>query len=155
MAYVLSLLPTRVCAPVAVTVALSPSMMPSIVASALVSGAPSYSFSPDPVVIVTGAFVTVSVPFFRVILVKFAVRSSPSAFRIANPSAIGFSDAPASIWLPVAVATIVKSSGRPVAVTSGAVSALPSYTFSLLGAANTISASLIVTASVPSISVTS
>ena len=67
MLYVFEELPTSVRLPVAVTAAVSPFTRPVMPADAFVSGAPSYSFVALPVLIVTGAFVTVSVPASAVI----------------------------------------------------------------------------------------
>ena len=74
--------PTSVWEPFAVTVALSPFTRPVIEASAFVSALPSYALLADPVVMVTGALFTVSLPSTFTTLVKSAVLSSPAAFLI-------------------------------------------------------------------------
>ena len=83
----------------------------------LVSGVPSYGLLPLSDTSVTVRTVTFSVPSTFFTLVKFSVLSSPLAFRILKPSLTLFSLWPTSVWLPLAVASTVKPSGRPVAVT--------------------------------------
>ena len=157
MLYVLLLDPTSVCDPVAVTAAVSLFTRPAIDASPFVSAVPSYALLSDPVVIVTGAGLTVSLPSTVVILVKFAVLSSPAAFLMTYPSLTAFALSPASVWLPVAVASTVKPSGRPDAVTffspvPSHVRAVPSYVLVSLGAVRTTLTSFFVTFSFPRLS---
>ena len=140
--------------PVAVTVAVSPLTRPVIFASALVRAVPSYSFSSLPVVTVTSAFSTVRVPGTLVTLVNSSVLSLPSASLIIQPSSTKLSLLPASVCSPNAIASTVKPSGRPSAVTffsplPSAVSGVPSYVLVSLGAVRVTSVSFIVTVSVP------
>ena len=75
-------MPTSVRVPVAVTVTVSSGASPETDASELVRADPSYDLDAEPVVIVSAAGVTVSVPPAVEIFVKFAVTSFPSASRI-------------------------------------------------------------------------
>ena len=154
MLYVLLVLPTSVIVPVAVTVAVSLFTSPVMPASEFVSGVPSYALLPLPVVIVTGALFTVSVPSTFFTFVKLFVLSSPAAFLITYPSFTAFALLPASVWLPLAVASTVKPAGRPVAVTffspvPSHVNALPSYVFSSDGAVSVTVRVAGVTSSIP------
>jgi hypothetical protein len=59
------------------------------------------------VLIVTALGFTVSVPSIFSILLKLAVLSSPAAFLMMKPSFTTFFPDPASVWLPLAVASTV------------------------------------------------
>ena len=154
MLYVFEELPTSVRLPVAVTAAVSPFLRPVMFASSFVSGVPSYSFAALPVVIVTGAFLTVSVPGTFSTLVKFAVLSTPFPSLMMYPSFTTFAELPASVRLPADVASTVNPVGRPSHVTPSAFSsAVPSYTFVASAAISFTSLALFVTSSVPRFSV--
>ena len=145
--------PISVIVPVAVTVAVSPFTRPVILASAFVSAVPSYSLLALPVVIVTDALFTVSVPLTFFTFVKLAVLFSPAAFLMIYPSFTTFALLPASVWLPLAVASTVNPAGRPLAVTVLFVSAVPSYVLLSLAAVSVTSPLFSVIVSVPSFSV--
>ena len=145
----MSTLPKLVIVPVATTVILSPLTRPSIVTSGFVNGVPSYILLLDPVVIVTCFGFTFSVPFTFFTFVKYSVLSLSSLSLITYPSLTTFALLPASVWLPLAVASTVKPSGRPLAVTAAFVRAIPSYSFSPLAAVSVTSAVFGVTVSVP------
>ena len=147
------MLPISVIVPVAVTVAVSLFTRPSMLASAFVSAVPSYALLSEPVVIVTGACSTVSVPPAFFTFVKLSVLFSPAAFLITYPSFTTFALLPASVWLPLAVASTVNPAGRPLAVTVLFVSAVPSYVLLPLAAVSVTSPLFSVIVSVPSFSV--
>jgi hypothetical protein len=75
--------PTAVWLPVAVTVTVSSVTRPETETSASVSAVPSYFLAAEPVVTVSAAGVTVSVPDTDVMPVKFAVTSLLALSRIA------------------------------------------------------------------------
>ena len=158
-----ALLPTSVCVPVMSYVAPSPSAKPSpptvtSVCAFFVRAVPSYTFSPSADVSVTLRLLIVSVPSTFFTFVKFAVLSFSWASLITYPSLTTFALEPASVWLPLAVASTVKPSGRPLAVTffspvPSHVSAVPSYVLLSEGAVSVTSALFAVIVSLPSSSV--
>ena len=154
MLYVLEPEPTSVCSPVAVTSALSPSASPVIAASGFLRASPLYSLLSDPVVTVTVLGFTVSIPSAVLTFVKFAVLSSPSAFLMMYLSLTSLALDPALTCLPFARASMVKPSGRPLAVTSSLVRAVPSYSLVLLAAVRMTAAPFVVTVRVPGLAVT-
>ena len=123
--YVFSLVPTFVWLPVAVTVTVSSVTRPETETSASVSAVPSYFLAAEPVVTVSAAGVTVSVPSTGTTSVKLSVTSLPKLSRIVYETMV-FALLPASVWLPETTAETVKPAGRPSAVTVSSVRAVPS-----------------------------
>ena len=146
--------------PVAAMSKVSPSTIPSTDTSLLTRSVPSYGLDALPVLIVTALGITVSVPSTVTTLVKFFVLSFPSLSLMTYPLSTTFLLSPAFFLTPFAVASTVKPSGSPLAMTllfssvPSAVRALPSYTLLAEGAVRVISASFSVTVRVPSSFVT-